>query len=828
MRSRNKSSAMDLPDEDLESRTEALGRKRKHPNVLQADAYEFEPVEKRQRLDDLHNNDVSRRSSKESGEISTSLDSSRRVSYGSFNAGGVSDDGGVEISPHRRPSTLSLPPTNADLETNDDGGDVDEDDALEKPIFPTDAALYAKPEGVTDRAAKEYKKSKFGFSQAPDAGGPGIRSKVSPISDFGDAPITLQRSTKRKRGLENDDTQPDVDNSPFWLRNIEPDSLKFKVTDLAYRPPLRSVEEILRRMVVRGGELHARARRYLKSAYAQLNVPKQRTTILNKASLRTSMSLDNLRNMLSKPRGFFLRPMDLDDILAAGGHASLLGAAQILLQQSPTAACSQVLLQLAEDAAFSRHAMESLEAYFKINYVGEDSGDDWPSRRKRKHAMPQPDDRRGAHQDTSRSFDDLRNKVAGEGAAVLTLDTTSVLPDHARSNDLQATKWDVKTVTPATHQTELPRASKKSRFAYKYTEPEDWSERQRKLDRLSITEMEWMLLDPTKFIRPLHTSDVYDSNKLQVAVDDVCETRFWTLDKALIYLARGKLHQVAARITLEKYFNECYRGSFTSADEEERYGPELLRNVVDKEITGDNDDKESVDDYPHTNSANWADRGRTAATKARSEEGANNHGPLRLSQVSDLEQELQRRYFSITNPACLVRCLCCGAEGHMEGDCPLLTCVHCGALDQHFAGACPAYQKCGRCRQCGHEAVTCMYFSMSASALGDTCDVCGRSGHVEEECAELWRTFSTNEGSVKKIPKRAMRKGCYNCGSSAHWGDDCISLPLHVRRLTGLNQTWSAEHANIFIEDAEVRHSVAVEGNGGGRNYQLALLNDML
>ncbi|KAK3074374.1 hypothetical protein LTR53_003237 [Teratosphaeriaceae sp. CCFEE 6253] len=205
---------------------------------------------------------------------------------------------------------------------------------------------------------------------------------------------------------------------------------------------------------------------------------------------------------------------------------------------------------------------------------------------------------------------------------------------------------------------------------------------------------------------------------------------------------------------------------------------------------------------------------------------------LRLEDLNEEEQKLQTRYFPTTDPQALAICLSCGVEGHTDTACPANTCQHCRAEGEHSAGACPHHRKCTKCRQRGHAARTCTSRAVQGGGAGDPCDVCGQTGHVEEECSGLWRTIKFDPGRTSKPLAKAMRKACYNCGSSSHWGDDCPQLPAYIRTAGGKG-TWSAENADMYagLESGRSQQAYGGYSAGGGgyqhpQAYQLAQFDD--
>lgn len=165
----------------------------------------------------------------------------------------------------------------------------------------------------------------------------------------------------------------------------------------------------------------------------------------------------------------------------------------------------------------------------------------------------------------------------------------------------------------------------------------------------------------------------------------------------------------------------------------------------------------------------------------------------------------------------------------MEESCPSRTCQHCGARDDHFGPACPLFRRCSRCRQRGHDSQRCTRPVSSAISATEPCDICGRLGHIEEECHDLWLTFKPEMKDIKKVHPSLMRVNCYNCGGQAHWGDDCTGLPALLRRASdaGNPSPWSAAHANKFIEGGVDVQMVRNTRSAGRGSYQLAMLDDV-
>ncbi|KAK1060155.1 hypothetical protein LTR74_012073 [Friedmanniomyces endolithicus] len=180
-------------------------------------------------------------------------------------------------------------------------------------------------------------------------------------------------------------------------------------------------------------------------------------------------------------------------------------------------------------------------------------------------------------------------------------------------------------------------------------------------------------------------------------------------------------------------------------------------------------------------------------------------GRPRVRDLGREDREMQATYFLLTDPEAIARCLSCGEVGHLDYVCPQNTCKHCGMTDEHALDACPTIRKCSKCRGRGHAHYDCDRRAVRGGGVSDPCDICGGTGHVEEECSGLWRTIGKvdSQRPVRKIPVEMMRKACYNCGSDSHWGDDCDSLPHFLLEQVGEGGTWSARNADQYVDYGE-------------------------
>ncbi|KXS97359.1 hypothetical protein AC578_9612 [Pseudocercospora eumusae] len=254
-----------------------------------------------------------------------------------------------------------------------------------------------------------------------------------------------------------------------------------------------------------------------------------------------------------------------------------------------------------------------------------------------------------------------------------------------------------------------------------------------------------------------------------------------------------------------------------------RHSPNLVITISDNSESEDGDVSSShaggasrpssKDTSSSDDSESDSDSASSTLSHGISKMAAEADDMIRLYSLSKEDRDLQKRYFNLTSPPdALVYCLCCGERGHMRSTCPSRKCSHCGAYDSHASSACPQHRKCALCRQRGHDAKSCK--NRSYRGQSDECDVCGEVGHVEEACSRLW-CFPTIAATVprdKQIREWEMVKGCYSCGSSEHWGDDC----RYVRR-DDLNsvRTWSEKNAERFILRGGPVDDDAQLANGG-------------
>lgn len=178
--------------------------------------------------------------------------------------------------------------------------------------------------------------------------------------------------------------------------------------------------------------------------------------------------------------------------------------------------------------------------------------------------------------------------------------------------------------------------------------------------------------------------------------------------------------------------------------------------------------------------------------------------PTILSDLNPHELKLQLRYFYTTkspegvDPSNAVRCLVCAHEGHMAEACSTLTCAVCGEYDQHFTKECPQIKRCLNCRQRGHQAWNCPRQVRPANQKPIICNLCQRTGHIEDDCELIWRT--SGRPWEADLSSSSIRLGCYECGRSGHLGNDCPNRRPGKQRGTS---SWSFNNRRRLSEESE-------------------------
>ena len=187
-----------------------------------------------------------------------------------------------------------------------------------------------------------------------------------------------------------------------------------------------------------------------------------------------------------------------------------------------------------------------------------------------------------------------------------------------------------------------------------------------------------------------------------------------------------------------------------------------------------------------------------------------------LADLSPQDLNAQLRYFHTTKRReevdgnTPVRCVVCAIEGHMARSCESLTCSSCGAFNKHTTQACPNIAKCGKCREQGHEESNCPYKLKRLPRHEIVCDLCQRSGHMEDDCELVWRTSGRPWES--DLAHENVRLSCYECGHSGHLGNDCPSRKPHKAMGTS---TWDGSMGPVSIKPTQ---EIKIKGKATRQN----------
>ena len=187
-----------------------------------------------------------------------------------------------------------------------------------------------------------------------------------------------------------------------------------------------------------------------------------------------------------------------------------------------------------------------------------------------------------------------------------------------------------------------------------------------------------------------------------------------------------------------------------------------------------------------------------------------------LADLSPHDLNAQLRYFHTTKVReevdvnTPVRCIVCAKEGHMARSCESLTCSSCGAFNRHTTQACPNKAKCGKCREQGHDEGHCPYKLKRLPGHEIVCDLCQRSGHIEDDCELVWRTSGRPWES--NLAHANVRLSCYECGHSGHLGNDCPSRKPHKAMGTS---TWDGNMGPVSIKSTQ---EIKIKGKATRQN----------
>jgi protein AIR1/2 len=85
------------------------------------------------------------------------------------------------------------------------------------------------------------------------------------------------------------------------------------------------------------------------------------------------------------------------------------------------------------------------------------------------------------------------------------------------------------------------------------------------------------------------------------------------------------------------------------------------------------------------------------------------------------------------------------------------------------------------------------------------CAFCQSRDHVDASCHELWRSFSFNPSTVRKV--RSLPVFCYCCGRQGHYGPACGLNPHKTKE--GAWETWSQANCDRYQDPASSEMAIA-------------------
>ena len=268
----------------------------------------------------------------------------------------------------------------------------------------------------------------------------------------------------------------------------------------------------------------------------------------------------------------------------------------------------------------------------------------------------------------------------------------------------------------------------------------------------------------------------------------------------------GEISETSPRIRPDSDKEET-----SSKDEHQDY-------PIDIRGGGDSSPDDAMIEYSNANQAMSLGRnGLQLETKP-----LQSYQPSTLAELHQEDLREQVRYFyiaqdvqSIDFAATPVRCLVCTNVGHMAAGCPKLACANCGKFNDHFPPFCPTIKKCPRCREPGHNEAQCKS-KLKLSNSETVCDLCSRSGHVEDNCELVWRT-SGLPGYIRLANSRLKYVFCYECGKRSHFGNDC---PTRRPRKPMGTSTWTFNQASGPLAESQLSIRSKGEINIKGRAAQ--------
>lgn len=176
--------------------------------------------------------------------------------------------------------------------------------------------------------------------------------------------------------------------------------------------------------------------------------------------------------------------------------------------------------------------------------------------------------------------------------------------------------------------------------------------------------------------------------------------------------------------------------------------------------------------------------------------------------VSENSAAYRERYFPGIDPD-EIFCVMCASRDHDSAGCPDMICRFCHDAG-HPSFSCPTRMRCTKCRQLGHSKQDCSEKLALAPEEMD-CAFCQSREHLDVSCPVLWRSFSINPDTARKV--RALPIYCYCCGYHGHNGPDC-GLNTHNPK-GGLWETWSRSNCDRYLDPSSSEVAIAFAASSG-------------
>ena len=178
------------------------------------------------------------------------------------------------------------------------------------------------------------------------------------------------------------------------------------------------------------------------------------------------------------------------------------------------------------------------------------------------------------------------------------------------------------------------------------------------------------------------------------------------------------------------------------------------------------------------------------------------------SSPDEGDAEYREKYFPGIGPD-ETFCRACASHDHNSAECPVMTCRFCRD-PSHRSFTCPTRRRCTKCKQLGHTREDCRE-KLALSPEEMECAFCQSRDHIDESCYELWRSFSPNPATVRKV--RSLPVFCYCCGRQGHYGPVCGLNPQRPKASAW--ETWSQANCDQYLDPASSESAIIFGSSSG-------------